>query len=87
MLEDKLFNEWLSVLELLSGFSLFPEFMKDDILPHLINEVIRLLSGVVDLKYIRTCRYAESWRDKNKLINDMVLRIASVLIKCDNFNV
>jgi len=27
-IEDKRFFEWLSTLELLSGFSLFPEFMK-----------------------------------------------------------
>jgi hypothetical protein len=81
-LEDKKFSEWLGNLELLSGFSLFSEFMKDSVLPHLFNEADRLIYGDVDLSHIRTSRYADSWRDKNKCKNDIILRIARILVKC-----
>lgn len=81
-LEDKQFVEWLKTLELLSGFSLFPDFMKDDAFPHLLNEVDRLINGDIDLSHIKTDRYADSWRDKNKRKADIVLRIARILVKC-----
>jgi len=82
-LEDKDFFIWISILELLSGFSLFPEFMKDGVLRHLLNEVDRLIhenSRVVPL--FNNIRYAESWRDKNTRKTDTVLRIARIIIKC-----
>lgn len=82
-LEDKKFSTWLSSLELLSGFSLFPEFMKDKVYPHLVNEVERVLSGGVTLPPAHpiTGHYAESWRDKSARKNDMGLRILRLLIK------
>jgi len=93
VLEEKDFTVWLSLLELLSGFSLFGEFMRDDAYPHLLNEAERLMNGDVSLPkpssgHVKDCghdtngRYAESWRDKNKRITDMVLRIARILVKC-----
>jgi len=63
--EDRSFYSWLSTLGYLSGFSLFGEFMKDDALPHLINEVNRLLHEDVILPPPEpagySIRYAESW--------------------------
>lgn len=48
----------------LSGFSLFPELMKDEALPHLINEVDRLIHKDVVLRApepaVNNIRYAES---------------------------
>jgi hypothetical protein len=41
--EDKKFTSWLSALEALSGYSLFPEFMQEDVLPHLLGESERLM--------------------------------------------
>ena len=81
-LEDKRFDQWFNILEILSGFSLFPDFMKSEILPHLLYEAERLLQGDVVLSHIKTGRYADSWRDKNKRKTDMVLRIARILVKC-----
>lgn len=82
-LEDKRFNEWFRTLELLSGFSLFPDFMKDGAFPHLLNEVDRLINGDVVLSHIKAGRYAENWgRDKNRRKTDMILRIARILVKC-----
>lgn len=92
-LEDKNFTVWLSLLELLSGFSLFPEFIKDDALPHLLNEADRLIHGKVFLPkppsghgyacgHAVNGRYAENWRDINKRETDLVLRIARILAKC-----
>jgi hypothetical protein len=84
--EDKRFNSWLTTLGYLSGFSLFPEFMKDDTLPHLINEVNRLMYEDIVLPAPEpaaySVRYAESWRDKNTRKTDMILRITRVIIKC-----
>jgi hypothetical protein len=81
-LEDKRFFEWLSSLELLSRLSLFPEFMKDDVLPHLINEVGRLMTEEISIPPSYNVRYCESWRDKSARKNDMILRILRVLVKC-----
>ena len=80
-LEDKRFIQWLRTLEVLSGFSLFPEYMNDDVLPHLLHELDRLMNGDVDLSHIKTGRYAESWRDRDRRKLDMVLRIARIVIK------
>jgi len=81
-LEDKRFFEWFSSLELLSGFSLFPEFMKDGILLHLINEVGRLMTEEISISPSYNVRYCESWRDKSACKKDMILRILRVLVKC-----
>ena len=92
-LEEKDFITWLSLLELLSGFSLFGEFMKDDALPHLLNEADRLINSDVALPnpfsgHVKDCgnetngRYAENWRNKNKRKTDMILRIARIIVKC-----
>jgi len=93
VLEEKDFTVWLSLLELLSGFSLFGEFMKNDAYPHLLNEAERLINGDVSLPkpssghvkdsgHDTNGRYADSWRDKSKRITDMVLRIARILARC-----
>ena len=47
--EDKSFHAWFAILECLCNFSLFPEFIKDDVLPHLFNEVSRLINEDVSL--------------------------------------
>jgi len=80
-LESRQFGQWLCTLELLSGFSLFPEFMEKDVLPHLLFEIDRLINGEVVLDN-HNCRYADSWRDPNSRKTDVVLRGARVLAKC-----
>ena len=79
-LEDGLFAQWFGTLEVLSGFSLFPDFMKNDALPHLLNEADRLING--DVVCNLSCRYSDSSRNKDKRKADMVLRIARLLVKC-----
>ena len=79
-LESKGFSQWFGILELLSGFSLFPDYMKSDILPHLLNEVDRLIKG--DVVCELNCRYADSYRDKNKRKTDIILRISRILVIC-----
>jgi len=81
-LEDKRFFEWLSTLELISGFTLFPDFMKNDVLPHLLKETWRLINDDVFIPDSYNVRYAESWRDKNNRKSDLILRILRVLVKC-----
>ncbi|MCL2109592.1 MAG: hypothetical protein FWH20_09655 [Oscillospiraceae bacterium] len=81
-LEDKRFDEWLRTLELLSGFSLFHEFAREDVRGHLLCEVERLIND--DNNNIAcnfTCRYSENWRDKSKSKFDLVLRILRLLMK------
>lgn len=82
--EDKRFTTWLSALELLSGFSLFSESVKEDVFPHLLCEINRLLNDDVKLPAAHpiTGHYAESWRNKTARKNDMILRILRVLVKC-----
>jgi hypothetical protein len=95
VLEEKDFTVWLSCLELFSGFSLFGEFMKDDAHPHLLYEAERLINDdfvlpnprsghVVTCGHVTNGRYAENWKDKNKRKTDMLIRIARILVKCDN---
>ena|GEM_PF-610552 len=88
-LDDKRFDQWLGTLELLSGFSLFPEFVKSDVLAHLICETARLMTDEVNLPppHPVTGHYAESWRDKNAHKNDIILRIARILVKCQTIDV
>jgi hypothetical protein len=83
-LEDKRFSQWLSTLELLSGFSLFSEFMKNDVFGYLLGEVNRLMNNDVELPLAHPIsgHYTESWRDKTARKNDMILRILRVLAKC-----
>lgn len=83
-LEENGFTTWLSVLELLSGFSLFSEFMKDDVFPHLICEINRIMTDDVKLPAAHPTigHYAESWRDKSDRKSDMILRILRILTKC-----
>lgn len=81
-LEERRFSEWLSSIELLSGFSLFPEFMEGDAFSHLLHETYRLIDDEVIIPKSYNIRYSESWRDKNKRKNDIVLRLLRVLIKC-----
>jgi hypothetical protein len=91
--EDKGFHGWFAILENLSGFSLFPEILKDNVIPHLLKEADRLIHGDVRFPtppsgHGTTCshhvygKYAESWRDQEKRKTDMVLRIARILAKC-----
>ena len=93
VLEEKDFTVWLSLLELVSGYSLFSEFMKEEAYEHLLGEAGRLIAGGVILPapksgHVVACghqtngRYAENWRDKEKRKTDMVLRIARLLAKC-----
>jgi hypothetical protein len=77
--EDKFFNAWLNTLEHLSGFSLFSEFMKNDVLFHLLHEANRLLNEKITIPKSYNTRYAESWRDKNNRKTDMVLRLARLI--------
>ncbi|GHU38336.1 hypothetical protein FACS1894105_12120 [Clostridia bacterium] len=81
--EDKKFDMWIRTLELLSGFSLFPEFMRDEVLGHLLGEANRIMNGDVVLPSAHPIfgHYAESWRDKTARKNDMLLRILRVLVK------
>lgn len=81
-LEDKSFYSWLTTLEYLSGFSLFSEFMKDDALPHLLNETDRLINKDVTIPASYNERYAESWHDKSYRKTDIMLRIIRVIVKC-----
>lgn len=83
-LEEKGFTVWLSSLEVLSGFSLFPEFVKGEIVNHLLTEAARLLDADVKLppSHPISGHYSESWRDKNSRKIDMLIRIARILIKC-----
>ena len=80
--EDNKFYSWLFLLESLSGFSLFSEFMHDDILPHLLNEINRIICDDVILSPAGNVRYTESWRDKSNLKMDMILRIARIIVRC-----
>ena len=79
-MEDGRFAQWLSILEVLSGFSLFADYMKEDALPHLLNEADRFITGNAACNLI--CRYSDSSRDKNKHKTDLILRIARLLVKC-----
>ena len=83
-LESKYFSTWLTGLENLKNFTLFPDFMKKGIFQHLINETYRLLHHDVCLPITPpvTNHYCESWKDKQSRKNDMILCILRVLIIC-----
>lgn len=80
-IEDKSFDAWLNTLEHFSGFSLFPEFMKHDILFHLLCETHRIINIEIAIPKSYNTRYAESWRNKNNRKTDIVLRIARLIVK------
>jgi hypothetical protein len=88
--EDNRFNSWLKTLWYLSGFSLFEEIIKKDVLKHLIKEIERLINndivlpgnGGIGTAY--NIRYADKWSSKNEKKVDMILRITRVIIKYCN---
>jgi hypothetical protein len=83
-LESKNFRTWLSGLENLCDFSLFPEFMSTGTSNHLLNEIHRLMYDDVSLPSTSPIfgHYSETWSNKNCRRNDMILRILRILIKC-----
>lgn len=83
-LESKKFLTWLSGLENLSNFSLFPEYMSRGATDHLLNEIRRLMNGEVTLPYTGPVfgHYSESWSNRKLRKYDLVLRILRVLVKC-----
>lgn len=82
-LESKRFPVWLTGLETMSRFSLFPEFMDSGIYFHLFNEMLRLKNEDVKLPVSTglTGHYSENWIKENRK-NDLLLRILRILIKC-----
>ncbi len=82
-LESPKFNEWLSNLESLSAFSLFPEFMEQGALEFLLKEAERLMNEKVTLPTAHPVygHYSESWRNKEKRQYDLLLRILRLLVK------
>ena len=83
-LESKSFLTWLTGLESLSDFTLFPEFMSMGASGHLQNEIHRLMYDNVTLPKASPIsgHYSETWLNKNARRNDLILRILRVLIKC-----
>jgi hypothetical protein len=83
-LESKSFLTWLTGLESLSDFTLFPEFMSMGASVHLRNEIHRLMYDNVALPKASPIsgHYSETWLNKNARRNDLILRILRVLIKC-----
>lgn len=82
-LESKKFTEWLSCLEALSNFTLFPEFMRQGAYEHLLNEAERLMNQKISLPPAHPVfgHYSESWRSKEKRSYDLLLRILRLLVK------
>lgn len=82
-LEDKAFTRWLSTLENLADFSLFPEFMNTGASEHLLQEIRRLMTGGVALPPAAPIvgHYAETWRAKSARRHDLMLRMLRVLVK------
>ncbi len=83
-LESKKFSTWLTSLETLSAFSLFPDFMHKGISTHLLNEIHRLMNHDITLPNSHSIfsHYSESWSKKQYRKNDMILRILRILVKC-----
>jgi hypothetical protein len=83
-LESKNFLTWLSGLENLCDFSLFPEFMRMGTSIHLLNEIYRLMYNDVSLPKTSPIfgHYSETWSNKIFRKNDMILRILRLLMKC-----
>ncbi len=83
-LESRKFNEWLSNLEALSGFSLFPEFMEQGAREQLMKEADRIMCQEIKLPPTHPVygHYSESWRNKENRRYDLLLRILRLLVKC-----
>ena len=83
-LESKNFLTWLSGLENLCNFSLFPEFMSMGTTNHLLDEIHRLMYNEVSLPKVSPIfgHYSETWSNKLSRKNDMILRILRILMKC-----
>lgn len=83
-LESKGFLTWLSGLESLCNFTLFPEFMSMGASEHLLNEIHRLMYDTVALPNASPIfgHYSESWSNKNARKYDLILRMLRILIKC-----
>jgi hypothetical protein len=83
-LESKNFLTWLSGLESLCGFSLFPDLMSKRTSNHLLNEISRLMDSDVLLPATNPIfgHYSETWSNRKFRRNDMILRILRVLMKC-----
>lgn len=83
--EDKYFSLWLYALDTLSGFSLFPEYAKPVIVPHLLNEMRRLRTEEIHLPSSGQIigRYSENTRTRDAGRNDLLLRMVRILNKCD----
>lgn len=82
-LEDKKFTGWLYVMENISNFSLFPEFLNKNIAGHLHNEIYRLMNEDVSLPPAAPMagHYSEKWSNKKARTNDLILRILRILSK------
>lgn len=86
--ESKDFTRWLYALETLSGFSLFTQFMKEDVYSALILETNKLINDEVNVpssNYV-VGKYTENQRNSKARKNDLILRILRILIKCDMLN-
>lgn len=83
-LESKKFGSWLTGLETLCDFSLFPEFMNKGISSHLLDEIHRLMYNDITLPNAQSIfsHYSENWSKKQLRKNDMILRILRILVKC-----
>ncbi len=79
------FYEWLANLEAISGFSLFPEFMREGAAEQLLDDAYRLMNHEVALAPSHPIygHYSESWRNNTARNYDMLLRILRVLIRCN----
>ena len=82
-LESKQFIQWLSALECLSGFSLFPDFMAERAYGHLLGEIYRLMDGEAALPAAPQVfgHYSETWKGRGSRKNDLILRILRLLKK------
>ncbi len=83
--DSKYFSTWLSSLECVSNFSMFPEFMQQGHQKHLLNEIERCLHTDIILPNAAPIfhHYSESWSKGSARKNDLILRILRVLIKSD----
>lgn len=84
-LESRKFNQWLSSMEALSSFSLFPEFMEQNTQQQLLQEAERLMNQEIELPPTHPVygHYSDSWRDKDNRRYDLLLRILRLLMKVD----
>lgn len=82
-LESKQFLYWLSGLESVCDFTLFSEYINQEIYGHLLGEINKLMNGdtmLPDMKPIFG-HYAESYRDREMKKSDLILRMMRILVK------